>query len=144
MDGDGSWVGAEALLRWQHPQRGFVSPAEFIPLAEETGLIIQVGHWVLEQACAMLKQWQYHAPLSNLVLSINVSGMQFQQPDFVERVLNTVKRYGVCPSKLKLEVTETLLLHDVEAVAEKWRSYVTMAFTLPLMILVPATHHYYI
>ncbi|MDX1525279.1 MAG: EAL domain-containing protein [Pseudidiomarina maritima] len=119
VDADGSWVGAEALLRWQHPQRGFVSPAEFIPLAEETGLIIQVGHWVLEQACAMLKQWQYHASLSNLVLSINVSGMQFQQPDFVERVLNTVKRYGVCPSKLKLEVTESLLLHDVEAVAEK-------------------------
>ncbi|PWW14388.1 MULTISPECIES: bifunctional diguanylate cyclase/phosphodiesterase [Pseudidiomarina] len=119
VDADGSWVGAEALLRWQHPQRGFVSPAEFIPLAEETGLIIQVGHWVLEQACAMLKQWQYRTPLSNLVLSINVSGMQFQQPDFVERVLNTVKRYGVCPSKLKLEVTESLLLHDVEAVAEK-------------------------
>ena len=119
VDADGSWVGAEALLRWQHPQRGFVSPAEFIPLAEETGLIIQVGHWVLEQACVMLKQWQYRTPLSNLVLSINVSGMQFQQPDFVERVLNTVKRYGVCPSKLKLEVTESLLLHDVEAVAEK-------------------------
>jgi diguanylate cyclase (GGDEF)-like protein len=109
-------VGAETLLRWPHPERGMVSPAQFIPLAEDSGLIVAIGQWVLEQACAQLKAWQNN-PLANaLPLSVNVSARQFRQPDFVEQVRACLHRAGIDPSKLKLELTESLVLDNVESV----------------------------
>jgi diguanylate cyclase (GGDEF)-like protein/PAS domain S-box-containing protein len=109
-------VGAETLLRWQHPERGMVSPAQFIPLAEDNGLIVPIGQWVLEQACAQLKAWQNHPLASALPLSVNVSARQFRQPDFVEQVRQCLQRSGIDPGQLKLELTESLVLDNVESV----------------------------
>jgi diguanylate cyclase (GGDEF)-like protein/PAS domain S-box-containing protein len=106
--------GAEALLRWQHPQRGLVSPLEFIPLAEETGLILPIGTWVLDAACAQIKLWRSRPQLSGLALSVNVSARQFRQADFVEQVQAAVMRHGIAPTALKLELTESLVLDDVK------------------------------
>ncbi len=109
-------VGAETLLRWQHPERGMVSPAQFIPLAEDNGLIVPIGQWVLEQACAQLKSWQNHPLASALPLSVNVSARQFRQPDFVEQVRQCLQRTEIDPGQLKLELTESLVLDNVESV----------------------------
>jgi diguanylate cyclase (GGDEF)-like protein/PAS domain S-box-containing protein len=109
-------VGAEILLHWQHPQRGMVLPAQFIPLAEDNGLIVPIGQWVLEQACVQLRRWQDN-PLTNaLPLSVNVSARQFRQVDFVEQVRAALQRTGVDPGKLKLELTESVVLDNVESV----------------------------
>lgn len=112
-------VGAEALLRWYHPEQGWISPAAFIPIAEDSGLIIEIGDWVIEQACAILKNWSLSTNTASLTLAINVSGRQFQQPDFVGKLCNTIERYGINAQNLKLEITESLMLHDIEIVAEK-------------------------
>jgi diguanylate cyclase (GGDEF)-like protein/PAS domain S-box-containing protein len=104
---------AEALLRWRHPQRGLVPPLHFIPLAEETGLILPIGAWVMDTACAQIKAWRNHPQLGNLALSVNVSARQFRQPDFVEQVQAAVMRHGIAPTALKLELTESLVLEDV-------------------------------
>ena len=112
-------TGAEVLVRWQHPQRGIVSPAEFIPLAEETGLILPLGRWVLETACAQLALWACEPALSALTLAVNVSARQFHQYDFVEQVLATLERTGANPRRLKLELTESLLVSNVEDVVGK-------------------------
>ncbi|MBU0689816.1 MAG: EAL domain-containing protein [Gammaproteobacteria bacterium] len=114
--------GAEVLLRWNHPQRGLVSPLEFIPLAEETGLILLIGGWVLDAACAQIKAWHDVPQLSNLSLAVNVSARQFHQPDFVEFVQATVKRHGISPTSLKLELTESLVLEDVADSIAKMRA----------------------
>ena len=114
--GAGRVTGVEALLRWQHPQRGLVSPAEFIPLAEETGLILPIGQWVLEQACTQLAAWAQQPGMAHLTMAVNVSARQFQQSDFVQRVLATLERTGATPRLLKLELTESMLLNDVEAI----------------------------
>lgn len=108
----GQVVGAEALLRWRTPSRGVVSPAQFIPLAEETGLILELGNWVLDQACANLAQWLPHRPA--LVLAINISPRDLRQPDFVERVRDCLQRHGVPAHALELEITEGSLMEDVE------------------------------
>ncbi len=105
--------GAEVLLRWNHPQRGLVPPLEFIPLAEETGLILLIGNWVLDAACAQIKVWHAHPAMGNLTLAVNVSARQFRQPDFVELVRVTVRKHGIPPTSLKLELTESLVLDDV-------------------------------
>ena len=112
-------TGAEALLRWIHPRRGGVSPIEFIPLAEETGLILPLGLWVLETACQQLTVWAGSSKTAQLSLAVNVSAHQFRQRDFVEQVLSVLQRSGADPSKLKLELTESLLLDDVEDVIAK-------------------------
>ena len=112
-------IGAEVLVRWQHPQRGMVSPADFIPLAEETGLILPLGHWVLETACAQLAKWAGQAEFDALTIAVNVSVRQFRQADFVDEVLSVLKSTGANPSRLKLELTESLLAHDVEEIVEK-------------------------
>lgn len=112
-------TGAEVLARWHHPQRGMVSPAVFIPLAEESGLILMLGHWVLETACKQLASWAGDAGLSHLTLAVNVSAHQFRQPDFVDEVLMVLKNTGANPQLLKLELTESLLVHDVEEIIEK-------------------------
>lgn len=114
VDSHGRITGAEALVRWQHPQRGLVSPAEFIPLAEATGLILPLGHWVLETACEQLVAWSRQPLAAHLTLAVNVSARQFRHVDFVAQVLGVIKRTGVRPDKLKLELTESLLVHDLE------------------------------
>ena len=115
----GRVMGAEALLRWQHPERGMVSPAEFIPLAEETGLIVPIGAWVLETACRQLVQWAGQPGMAHLTIAVNVSARQFQQRDFAEQVLSTLRRTGAKPDRLKLEITESLMVANVESVIAK-------------------------
>ncbi|MFD2754189.1 putative bifunctional diguanylate cyclase/phosphodiesterase [Comamonas terrae] len=110
----GQVVGAEGLLRWRHPRRGFVSPGEFIALAEETGLIVELGEWVLHAACRQLAAWARHPRLAQLTLAINVSAKQFYRPEFVQQVLRALAEHGADPRLLKLELTESLLLSDVD------------------------------
>ena len=107
-------IGAEVLIRWIHPVLGMVSPAQFIPMAEETGLILPIGFWVLDMACAQLKAWQQDALTRDLVLAVNVSARQFHQADFVAQVHDVVQRHAINPMRLKLELTEGMLLADVE------------------------------
>lgn len=112
-------AGVEALVRWQHPQRGMVSPAEFIPLAEETGLILPIGQWVLEAACQQLAAWATQPELAHLTMAVNVSARQLKQPNFVTSVLTTLERTGAKPKLLKLELTESMLVADVEVIIDK-------------------------
>lgn len=112
----GQALGAEALIRWMHPERGMVLPFHFISLAEEIGLILPIGKWVIETACAQLKIWQQSTFTKDIVLSINVSAKQFRQPDFIEQIQDAVNRHSINPSLLKLELTESLLLEDVEEI----------------------------
>ncbi len=109
-------LGAEALIRWIHPVRGLVPPLQFIPLAEESGLILPIGQWVLETACAQLKAWEQETLTCDLVLAVNVSAKQFHQPGFVAQVLTTVQRHAINPGLLKLELTEGMLLENIENV----------------------------
>ena len=117
--GDRRVTGAEALLRWQHPQRGCVSPASFIPMAEETGLILPLGHWVLQTACAQLARWAARPDTAHFSIAVNVSARQMQQDDFVDQVLAVLQRTGAHPSRLKLELTESVLVTDVEKIIAK-------------------------
>ena len=114
VDAKGKPLGAEALVRWIKPDGSLVSPASFIPLAEETGLILPLGDWVLDQACAQLRSWQSVPGLSQLALAINVSAAQFHRVGFGEQVRHAVRHYGIDPSLLKLELTEGLLLANIE------------------------------
>ena len=116
---DGRLTGVEGLVRWQHPQRGMVSPADFIPTAEETGLILPLGHWVLHTACTQLTAWATQPELAHLTVAVNVSAHQFHQRDFVDRVLSVLRDTGANPQQLKLELTESLLVANVEDVIEK-------------------------
>lgn len=112
-------IGAEALIRWIHPERGMISPLEFIPLAEKTGLILPIGQWVLDTACAQLKKWQADMHTRELSISINVSAKQFNQPGFIRQVHDTVLRHEIDPAFLNLELTETMLLDSVEQMIDK-------------------------
>jgi diguanylate cyclase (GGDEF)-like protein len=114
VDSENRILGAEALLRWVHPELGLVLPGEFIALAEETGLILPIGEWVLETACAQLGKWQHEELTRDFVLAVNVSARQFRQAGFVAQVRDAVRRYAIAPRLLKLELTESLLLHDIE------------------------------
>jgi EAL domain-containing protein (putative c-di-GMP-specific phosphodiesterase class I) len=119
VDNVGIITGAEALVRWQHPRLGLVSPGDFIPLAEETGLILPLGRWVMENACAQIATWARDEETAHLTLAVNVSARQFQQPEFVEEVLTLLARTHADPQKLTLELTESLLLSNVEFVIAK-------------------------
>lgn len=119
VSGDGQTTGAEVLVRWNHPQRGIVSPAEFITLAEETGLILPLGHWVLNTACTRLALWAKQPEMARLSLAVNVSARQFHRDDFVEQVLAVLERTGADPQRLKLELTESLLISNIEDVIAK-------------------------
>lgn len=114
LDASGQITGSEALLRWQHPVLSNVTPADFIPIAEETGLIVPIGYWVIEQACAQLKVWSRSAHTAALTLSINVSARQFYQPGFTSELIQRVEASGIDPSLLVLELTESLVLEDLE------------------------------
>ncbi len=115
----GMVYGAEALVRWRHPSRGQVPPGQFIPLAESTGLIIPLGQWVLDTACCQLAAWSGSGRTRQLTLAVNVSTQQFEAPDFVAQVFNALERHGADPTRLKLELTESLLADNVEDVVEK-------------------------
>ena len=117
----GRVTGAEVLLRWAHPQRGLVSPAHFIPLAEESGAIVPIGMWVLQTACQQLRRWQSQPLLRELTLAVNVSAKQFHRADFVEAVRHVLVQTGARPSNLKLELTESIVLEHVEDTITKMR-----------------------
>lgn len=117
--GPGGMMGAEALVRWQHPRRGLLYPDDFISLAEETGLILQLGEQVLEAACRQIAAWQHRTPAVQLCLSVNISARQFYQPGFVKNVLVVLKRTGANPEQLNLEITESILLDNIEEAIEK-------------------------
>lgn len=114
VDSNGRTTGAEALIRWQHPCRGCVSPGEFIPLAEETGLIVPIGNWVLQAACTQLVAWADDTHTDHLMLAVNVSAKQFQQPDFVDTVRNALTTSGASAHRLKLELTESTVIGKVD------------------------------
>jgi EAL domain-containing protein (putative c-di-GMP-specific phosphodiesterase class I) len=117
---DRQLIGFEALLRWNHPERGPISPAEFIPIAEESGLIVQIGWWVLREACHQMQAWQLQYPsVPCLTVSVNVSNKQFSQHDFVEKVRSITQEVGLSPASLKLEITEGAVMVDPLAVAHK-------------------------
>jgi len=112
----GKIIGFEALVRWQHPQRGLISPVKFIPVAEETGAIVPLGEWVLEEACRQLRLWEgmfnFDQPL---IMSVNLSGKQFAQPDLVDRIQAILVATGLSAESLKLEITESVVMDDVES-----------------------------
>ncbi|UCU98286.1 EAL domain-containing protein [Acidovorax radicis] len=114
VDHQSQLLGAEALVRWRHPERGMISPGDFIPLAEQTGLILPLGQYVLQTACEQLQHWGRHPSTAHLTVAVNVSARQFRQPDFVAQVLQTLQNHNADPRKLKLELTESLLLGDIE------------------------------
>lgn len=122
IDHAGNVHGAEALIRWQHPQKGLVPPLQFIPLTEETGLIIPIGHWVMETACAQIKRWENDPATRDLQVAVNVSACQFHDSSFVDRVIEMISRHHIKAGKLKLELTESLVLDNVEEAIVKMQA----------------------
>jgi diguanylate cyclase (GGDEF)-like protein/PAS domain S-box-containing protein len=132
VDGEGRPLGAEALIRWLHPQRGMVSPAQFIPIAEESSLILDIGHWVIESACRQLAEWAPDERMRHMVLAVNVSAQQFRLHDFVERLDEMIARYGIPPERLKLELTESVVLENVADVVGKMHALKALGVRLSL------------
>jgi EAL domain-containing protein (putative c-di-GMP-specific phosphodiesterase class I) len=129
----GRLVGVEALLRWHHPERGLVSPMEFIPLAEQTGLIEPIGRWVLHEACLQASAWTAGASDGGgPYVSVNVSARQFAQPDFPDTVAEVVRSTGLAPERLGLEITETALLEEVHSPLETLRALKALGVRLLL------------
>jgi diguanylate cyclase (GGDEF)-like protein/PAS domain S-box-containing protein len=122
VDHTGHIHGAEVLLRWQHPKQGLVSPLQFIPLAEDSGLILPIGYWVLETACMKLKAWASDPDARHLQLAVNVSARQFRHPGFVEQVCAVLDATGIDPAKLNLELTESLVLDNVNDTIAKMQA----------------------
>ena len=115
----GRLAGFEALVRWNHPRRGLVAPADFIPVAEETGLIVPIGQWVLNEACAQVRQWQIDSPSHrSLSLSVNLSARQVAQPDLLQRIKDALETSKLNPHCLKLEITESVVMENAEAAAQ--------------------------
>jgi len=125
-------TGAEVLLRWQHPTLGMIPPDQFIPIAEETGEIVSIGQWVLAQACQQLKHWSQSVHTAQLKLSVNVSAIQFSQPDFVQMVKETVLASGCDASCLRLELTESLIVKNIDEVIEKINALKVLGITFSL------------
>ena len=132
VDADGGLVGMEALLRWQHPQRGLVMPGQFIGLAEESGLILPIGQWVLEQACRQIVRWGQDPASAKLVVSVNICALQIFQSDFVEHVVRTLRTTGADPARLQLELTESVLARNMEDVIDKMNQLVALGITFSL------------
>ncbi|MBI5430275.1 MAG: EAL domain-containing protein [Nitrosomonadales bacterium] len=132
MDSANRAVGAEALIRWNHPEHGIVSPDIFIPLAEETGLILPIGQWVLDTACSQISAWQQDPLTQGLTLSVNISARQFLQADFVAQVQAAIKRYAINPNLLKLELTESMLLEDTKDIIATMSALKTIGYQLSL------------
>lgn len=132
VDHAGCMVGVEALVRWNHPERGVVGPDQFIPVAEETGLIIPLGGFILDAACSQLARWQSQGVTAGLTMAINISALQFQRADFVERVASAIQRCNVDARKLKLEITESVLLTDVDTVVQRMRQLSNLGVRISL------------
>ena len=132
VDGDQRPIGAEALVRWIHPARGLVSPAQFIPIAEDGSLILDIGDWVLETACKQLQIWAASEHTRHLTVAVNVSAKQFKQQDFVEKVADVLRRCDVDASQLKLELTESVVLNDVTDVIAKMHALKALGVRLSL------------
>jgi len=132
FDGTRRLVGAEALLRWSHPKRGLVPPAEFIALAEDTGLILPIGHWVLETACGLLRDWQNRPALGELTLAVKVGTRQFRQPGFVDEVRQVLADTGADPSRLRIGLTERTVLDRVDDVIAKMQALQALGIGLSL------------
>lgn len=132
LNGKGKPTGVEALVRWNHNQHGMVSPAAFIPLAEETGMILALGQWVLETACQQLVEWSKKSTTAQWTMAVNVSASQFAQPTFVANVDKALKKTGADPRLLKLELTESMLLKDVEDVIVKMHEIKALGVTFSL------------
>ncbi len=122
VDSKDTHIGAEVLLRWNHPTRGFVPPDEFIPLAEASGMIIPLGYWVLDSVCAQIAKWSTDAFMKDLCIAVNVSAIQFRQADFVDNVLSIIKKHQVDPFKIKLELTESIWVDDIQEIVKKMRT----------------------
>lgn len=131
VDQTGNIVGAETLIRWQHPEKGFISPVSFIPVAEATGLILPIGNWVLLNACKYLKSWE-DAGLPLEHLAVNVSPRQFRQPDFVQQVHSILEETGANPSTLGLELTEGMVIDNVIDTIEKMQALKQMGIELSI------------
>ncbi len=125
-------MGAEMLVRWRHPVQGMVSPARFIPLAEQTGLIVPIGQWVVEAACKQLRAWENQPGKGHLVLAVNVSAKEFSQPDYVQSVQRILFATGANPQRLKLELTESVLAHDVDEVVCRMQALKAMGISFSL------------
>jgi EAL domain-containing protein (putative c-di-GMP-specific phosphodiesterase class I) len=115
----GRLTGAEALIRWKHPLRGIVPPDEFIPLAEETGLILPLGEWVLQNACTQIAAWAGQEQTADFTVAVNISARQLRQPEFVGQVLAALDRTGANPQRLRLELTESMLVENIEEIIAK-------------------------
>lgn len=124
LDASNKVIGAEVLIRWQHPQRGMVPPGEFIDHAEKTGMIIPIGKWVLEQTCAQLRAWKDDPLYRGVGLAVNISQNQFRQETFVPEILAMIDRYGIDARLLELELTETLIVQDMEDLTRKMAALV--------------------
>jgi len=124
--------GMEALVRWQHPERGLVSPARFITLAEETGLIVPIGRWVLEESCRRLRLWEGMENAKSLVLSVNISARELEQDDFVDNVREILMQTGIDPALLSLEITESVLLENMEEFIGKMKLLREMGISFAL------------
>lgn len=132
VDSQGTPTGVEALVRWHHSEHGMVSPASFIPLAEETGMILALGQWVLETACAQLVEWAENPMTAKWTMAVNVSVSQFAQPNFVANVAKALKKTGANPRLLKLELTESMLAKDVDDVIVKMFEIKALGVTFSL------------
>ena len=128
----GEVTGAEALLRLNHPQQGLINPDQFIPVAEHTGLILPIGHWVLNSACDQLARWAKDPLLSDCNLAVNVSAAQFHQPEFVENVQSVLERTGANPSQLRIELTESMLLGNIQEAIDKMSQLQNLGLTFSL------------
>ncbi len=132
VDNDNRPLGAEALLRWNHPQRGMVAPDEFIPIAEQGMLIFEIGNWVLDTACQQLARWAEKARTRDLTLAINVSSKQFAMSDYVDNIARAIRRHKVNPARLKLELTEGMVLANLAAAIEKMHALKALGVRLSI------------
>lgn len=132
VNANGQTTGAEALLRWHHPQRGLISPNVFMPMAEESGLILPIGQWVMHSACQTLKHWQSQPALRHLTLAVNVSAHQFYQADFVEQVIGVLQSTDAPAGLLKLELTESLFVADIQQVMQKMHELKRLGIAISL------------
>ena len=132
VDRQGAITGVEALVRWQHPQQGLVLPGAFIPVAEDTGMILPLGQWVLETACRQLAAWAKGPQTAHLTVAVNVSVQQFRHPNFVDMVMDAIEASGIVPNRLKLELTESLLANRMEITIQKMGLLKSLGVTLGL------------
>ena len=132
VDRSGNPVGAEALIRWRHPKRELIFPTDFIPLAEETGAILQIGQWVLETTCQQLRIWKLNPLYQDMTLSINISAKQLIQADFITQVQDALQRHEIDPSKLRLELTESVMINDFDTIIANMRALFAIGINFSL------------